>query len=65
MFALTEWDSTEMRRSKIYKALVDTAYNRPLACELLGISGHRLLVMMHEFKIFKPHRHKVKTNGRV
>jgi len=56
LFALSEWDSVEMKRSKLYKALIDTNYDMALAAELLG----RLIIEKARFKIYKPHKPKVK-----
>jgi transcriptional regulator with GAF, ATPase, and Fis domain len=60
LFALSEWDSVEMKRSKLYKALIDTNYDMALAAELLGITRYRLIIEKARFKIYKPHKPKVK-----
>jgi hypothetical protein len=48
-------DSYEMTRSKLYKALVDSNFDKFLASELLGLKIYETQRLMSEYQIKRPY----------
>jgi len=48
-------DSYEMTRSKLYKALVDSNFDKFLASELLGLKIYETQRLMSEYRIKRPY----------
>jgi hypothetical protein len=53
---IDQTDSYEMKRSKMYKALVDTKFDKFLASELVGLRIYEFQHLMAEYKIKRPYR---------
>jgi len=54
--AIDQNDSYEMKRSKLYKALVDSNFDKLLASELVGLRIYEFQYLMAEYKIKRPYR---------
>jgi hypothetical protein len=48
-------DTYEMTRSKLYKALVDSNFDKFLASELLGLKIYETQRLMAEYQIKRPY----------
>jgi len=49
-------DSYEMTRSKLYKALMDTNFNKSLTGELIGKKVYEVQYLMSEYQIKRHYR---------
>lgn len=53
---ITPTDSYEMTRSKLYKALVDSKFDKFLASELVGLKVYEVQYLMAQYQIKRPYR---------